>query len=100
MPKPPEELLTTSGAAEVLVMSIENVRRLTKLGRLPAAAVTVSPSQRSFALYRRADVEALAATRARPHRRPIPTEQRRRPRADAPDTGPATTPQPTRTRRR
>jgi D-aminopeptidase len=77
MPTSLEELLTASDAARVLVMSAENVRRLTKAGVLTACAVTVSPS-RPITLYRRADVEALAAKRARPHRLPIPTEVRTR----------------------
>jgi len=78
-PKPPllEELLTAIDAARVLVMSPENVRRLTKRGVLKACAVTVSPS-RPITLYRRADVEALAAKRARPQRLPTPTERRAR----------------------
>jgi len=74
---PLEELLTATDAARVLVMSPENVRRLTKLGVLKACAVTVSPS-RPILLYRLADVEALAAKRARPERLPIPTERRAR----------------------
>ena len=94
--KPPEELLTTSSAADVLVMSVENVRRLTRTGVLPAAAVTVHP-RRAIALYRRADVEALRAKRARPQRTTIPTE-RTRATAEAP---PARPPRPTtRTHRR
>jgi hypothetical protein len=85
--KPPEEFLTASSAAPVLGMSIENVRRLTRAGVLPAAAVTVHP-RRPIALYRRADVEALAAKRARPHRLPIPTERTRRPGTDTAQTPP------------
>jgi hypothetical protein len=76
MPKPPEELLTASDAAHVLVCSTENVRRLSRLGLLTPAAITVNPT-RPISLYRRADVEALAAKRARPHRLPIPTERKR-----------------------
>ncbi len=77
MPTTPDELLTASDAARVLVMSADNVRRLTRAGVLQAAAVTVSPT-RPISLYRRADVEALAATRARPQRTPIPTERKGR----------------------
>lgn len=77
MPTPPEELLTASDAARVLVMSAENVRRLTKAGVLKAAAITQSPT-RPISLYRRTDVEALAAKRARPQRTPIPTERKGR----------------------
>lgn len=74
---PIEEFLTATDAARVLVMSADNVRRLTRTGVLPVAAVTVSPS-RPITLYRRADVEALAAKRARPHRTPTPTERKAR----------------------
>ena len=73
----PDELLTATDAARVLIMSADNVRRLTRTGILKAAAVTASPS-RPITLYRRADVEALAATRARPQRTPIPTERKKR----------------------
>jgi hypothetical protein len=73
---PLEELYTATDAARLLVMSPENVRRLTRLGVLQACAVTVSPL-RPILLYRRAAVEALAATRARPQRLAIPTERRR-----------------------
>lgn len=79
MPKPdpkPEDLLTASDAAHVLVCSADNVRRLSKAGVLVPAFTTANPS-RPIALYRRADVEALAAKRRRPQRTPIPTERRR-----------------------
>ena len=76
MPKP-DDLLTSSDAARVLVCSADNVRRLTKAGVLVPAFTTANPA-RPIALYRRADVEALAAKRARPQRTPIPTERRRR----------------------
>lgn len=71
-----EEYLTVSDAARVLTMSADNVRRLTKAGVLPQAAVTVNPT-RPIALYRLEDVEALRVKRARPQRTPIPTERRR-----------------------
>jgi hypothetical protein len=84
MAKPPEVLLTPADAARVLGMTPENVRRLTRLGVLTPAAVTENP-HRPMALYRRADVEALAAKRARPHRRPSgrPPGRRTTPSADA-----------------
>lgn len=72
-----EEFLTATDAARVLTMSTDNVRRLTKAGVLPQAAVTVNP-HRPIALYRLADVEALREKRARPQRLLIPTERRRR----------------------
>jgi DNA-binding transcriptional MerR regulator len=71
------EYLTASDAARLLVMSVDNVRRLTRTGVLKPAARTASPS-RPISLYRRADVEALAKVRARPQRTPIPTEKRHR----------------------
>lgn len=68
------EYLTPSDAARVLVMSADNVRRLTKTGVISPALVVGS---RKIALYRRADIEALARKRARPQRTPIPTERRK-----------------------
>jgi hypothetical protein len=62
---PPEELLTASDAAPLLEVTAGSVRRLTHRGVLVAAAVTVG-EKRQFSLYRRADVLALAAKRARP----------------------------------
>jgi hypothetical protein len=88
-PAPLEELYTATDAARLLVMSPENVRRLTRRGVLHACAVTVSPLK-PILLYRRADIDRLAAARARPHRHPIPTERKQA-------TGTATTPPGTRT---
>lgn len=76
-PSSPDDLLTASAAARVLVCSADNVRRLTRVGVLVPAFTTAS-SSRPIALYRRADVEALRAKRdSRPQRTPIPTERRR-----------------------
>jgi len=75
LPKP-DDLLTASDAARVLLCSADNVRRLKRAGVLEAAFMTASPT-RPISLYRRADVEALRKKRARPQRTPIPTERRR-----------------------
>lgn len=78
MPKPTplEELYTAPGVARVLVTSPMTVHRLTRIGVLKACAVSVGP-HRSLLLYRRADVDALAAKRNRPQRTPTKTERRR-----------------------
>jgi DNA-binding transcriptional MerR regulator len=76
MPKP-DDLLASSDAARILECSADNVRRLAKAGVLVPAFTTANPT-RPVALYRRADVEALRAKRARPQRTPIPTERRAR----------------------
>lgn len=73
---PLEELYTASDAARVLALTSVTVRRLTRIGVLKPCAVTVSPS-RPITLYRRADIEAVAAKRARPQRTPSTTERRR-----------------------
>ena len=78
MPTELLELFTATDAADVLRMSADNVRRLTRLGVLQAAAVTVSQA-RPITLYTREAVEALAAKRARPQRTPTPTEAARPP---------------------
>lgn len=54
------DLLTTADAARLLGLSADMVRLLARDGRLPAAAETV----RGVRLFRRDDVDALAAERA------------------------------------
>lgn len=56
----PDDLMTTSEAARVLGLSPDMVRWLEREGRLPAQRTT-----NGFRLFRRGDVEKLAAERAR-----------------------------------
>jgi len=55
-----ENLLATADAAKILDLSPDMVRLLAREGRLPAAAASV----RGVRMFRREDVEALAAERA------------------------------------
>jgi DNA-binding transcriptional MerR regulator len=57
---PTENLLATADAAKILDLSPDMVRLLAREGRLPAAAASV----RGVRMFRREDVEALAAERA------------------------------------
>jgi hypothetical protein len=60
MPALTEDLLTTADAARVLGLSSDMVRLLAREGRLPVGAESV----RGVRMFRREDVEALAAERA------------------------------------
>ena len=65
MPRPtgpddPDDLMTAVDAARILGLSSDMVRLLAREGRLKAAVQTV----RGVRLFRRADVERLAAERA------------------------------------
>ncbi len=53
-------LLTTSGAARLLELSSESVRAYERAGKLPATR-----TESGMRLFRRADVERLAAERRR-----------------------------------
>jgi excisionase family DNA binding protein len=64
--RPDEELLTPADAARILGLSVDMVRVLARSGRLPTTATTT----RGARLFRRADVEELAAARAG---RPLPS---------------------------
>ena len=63
--KDPAELMTPSDAARILGLSSDSVRSLSDSGRL-ATLRTVSGRR----LFRRGDVEKLAADRARVAKRP------------------------------
>jgi len=59
-PEDPEDLMTAGDAARILDLSSDMVRLLAREGRLEAAVQSVS----GVRLFRRADVERLAAQRA------------------------------------
>ena len=67
---PVQELLRIGQAADALGVSPSYVRRLTESDRLPLAAVTPD----GYKLYRRADVEQLAAER-KARRQPAPPDR-------------------------
>jgi excisionase family DNA binding protein len=76
-PADPEDLMTTVDAARILGLSSDMVRLLARRGRLKAAVLTV----RGVRLFRRADVDRLAAERAQQalERQERPRARRRRP---------------------
>ena len=57
-----ERLLNTSGAAKILAVVPDTVRLWERTGRLPALR-----TESGMRLFRRQDVEALAARRAQEH---------------------------------
>lgn len=62
MPNTPDELLTSSQAGTILNRSYRTVIRLADLGKLPIAAKLPGPN--GAYLFRRGDVEKLAAQRS------------------------------------
>lgn len=65
----PDDLMTTGEAARLLALSPDGVRWLERGGRLPARRTT-----NGVRLFRRGDVEDLAAERARAaQNKPLPT---------------------------
>ena len=60
-----EELITSSQAAVILGKSARTVARLAQLGDLPVAAQLAAGN--GVYLFRRADVEKIAAERAKTH---------------------------------
>ena len=75
-PDGPEDLMTTVDAARILGLSSDMVRLLAREGRLKAAVQTV----RGVRLFRRSEVERLAAERAQQARERArgPTRRNRR----------------------
>jgi excisionase family DNA binding protein len=79
----PHDLMTTGEAARVLGLSPDMVRLLERDGRLPAQRTT-----NGLRLFRRGDVEKLAATRAQTGRSDgssltLPNRRARSPRSGA-----------------
>jgi excisionase family DNA binding protein len=74
-PGDPEDLMTAVDAARILGLSSDMVRLLARQGRLKAAVLTVG----GVRLFRRADVDRLAAERAQQALERHTRAKRRRP---------------------